>query len=216
MWIELASIICLSLGLYRQAKHMKNVLSKLFHADYSILENVYSYDDNSTGFVPATVDLASIQEHSTGWKKWDDPFEIAALGAFKNVAAYHSASFLGLSSSIKAAAVIGANTQLISAEYLVSGKSIITQKWYGSYAIRYNIKMLSMEVPWIKYKGSGPEERRIVELKRKDRLMFINNKLYNHPEQMIPPFQSMDKYLANYRKGLKLPKHDVSTPFILN
>jgi hypothetical protein len=73
-----------------------------------------------------------------------------------------------------------------------------------------------MEVAWIKYKGSGPEERRIVELKRKDRLMFINNRLYNYPEQMIPPFQSMDEYLANYRKGLTLPGHDVSTPINLS
>jgi hypothetical protein len=167
--------------LNRQAQQMKKVLSKLLHADYHILENVFSYDENSTGYVPGTLDLASIQGHSTGWKKWDDPFEIAALGAFKNAAAYSLASFLGLSNSIKAAAVIGANTELISAEYLVSGKSIIAKKWYGSYAIRYNIRTLNMEVAWIKYKGSGPEERRIVELKRKDRLMFINNRLYNYP-----------------------------------
>ena len=202
--------------LNQQTKHIKNVLSRILHAEYQILENVFSYNEKSTGTVPVTLDLTSVQEHSTGWKKWDDPLEIATLGAFKNVAAYSMATFFGISNSIKAAAVIGANTELISAEFCVSGKSIVTRKWYGSYAIRYNIKTLSLEIPWIKYDGSGPEERNLIELKRKDRLMFINKKIYRHPEQMIPPFQSMDEFIADYKKGLTLPEYDVHTPIILS
>jgi hypothetical protein len=202
--------------LNKQAKELKAAFSKIVHADYSILENVYYFDEHSTDYAPVTLDLSSVQEHSTGWKKWDDPFEISALGAFKAAASYTATSFLGLSESIKAAVVLGSQTELISAEYYVTGKSILRKKWYGSYAIRYNIRTLHLEVPWIKYKGSGPSERTLVELKRKDRLVFAGNKIYNHPETMIPPFHSMDKFIADYKNGLVLPDHDTNKPIILS
>lgn len=202
--------------LNRQAKELKEAFSKIVHANYSVLENVYSFDERSTDYAPTTFDLSSVQEHSTGWKKWDDPFELSVLGAFKAAAAYTTTTFLGLSESIKAAVVLGSQTELISAEYFVTGKSIITKKWYGSYAIRYNIRTMHLEVPWIKYKGSGPEERVLVELKRKDRFMFINNKIYNHPEMMIPPFCSMDEFIDRSKNGLVLPEHNVTKPIILD
>ncbi len=196
----------------KQATDLKNAFSRLVHADYHILENVYHFDENSKGFVPAVIDASSIESHSTGWKNLDDPFEIAALGAFKTVAAYRISTFLRLSKSITAAAVMGSQSELISGEYMVNGKSIMTKKWYGSYGIRYNLRTLSFEVAWVKFKGCSQGERMMVELKRKDRLMFHDKSIYNHPEVLIPPFVPMEEFLAEYKKGLALPEHDVMKP----
>jgi hypothetical protein len=199
----------------RQADQMRNTFSKLIHADYHILENVYHFDENTNGPVPAIIDTSSIKTHSTGWKNFDDPFDIAALGALKAVATYHVGAFLKLGQSITAAAVIGSQSELVSGEYMVNGKSIIRKNWYGSYGLRYNLKTLSFEVPWVKFKGCSQGERCLVELTRKDRLKFHNNTLYNHPEMLIPPFQSMDDFLAAYKKEMALPEHDINKPITI-
>ncbi len=191
----------------KQVDQFKKICSKIYHADYYILEKIYNYDENSTGFVPSIVDKSSIQEHSTAWTSWNDPFDIAALGAFKTVVAYRISSFLKLNNSIKFAAAVGAQSELLSAQYLITGKSIITKKWYGSYAIRYDLRKRRLEIPWVKFKGSGQEERIMVELKRKDRLVFNDRPAYEHPEVMIPPFIPMEKFLSDYENGTPLPEH---------
>lgn len=196
----------------RQVNHLKKIYSKMVHTGYSMLEKVYHYDENSTGPVPGVVDTSSVQKHSTGWKSWDNPFEIASLGAFKAAFTYSAGAFLKLSASIKAAAIVGSQTELVSAQYSVTAKTVVTKKWYGSYAMRFNFLTLTIEIPWIKFDGCGPEEKRIVELKRKDRLVFHNKPIYNHPEVIIPPSISMDKYLADYKNSFSLPEHDVNKP----
>ena len=195
-----------------QVDQLKNIFSKIVHADYSILETVFTYNEDTVENIPVVIDPSSVNEHSSGWTSWDKPFEIAVLGAFKAVATYHVAAFLNISNSIRAAALTGSQTELVSAQYNVTGKSIVRKKWYGSYAIRYNLKKLSWEIPWVKFKGCGPEERVLVELKREDRLMFHKKPVYNHNAQIIPPFMSMEKYLSAYRNGLPMPEHDVNKP----
>jgi hypothetical protein len=196
----------------RQANYLKKVFTKMVHADYPILEKVFHYDENSTGAVPAIIDPSSVREHSTGWKSWDDPFEIGTLGIFKALAAYNVSKFLKLSDDIMMIALVGSQTELISAQYLVTGKSVILKKWYGSYSVRYNIRTLSFEIPWVRFKGCSQEERFIVELKRKDRLMFHKNRIYNHPEVLIPPFIPMEQFLSDYQKIFTPPEHDVNKP----
>jgi len=142
-----------------QANHLKKIYSKMVHADYPILEQVFNYDENSTGAVPAIIDQSSVKEHSTGWKSWDDPFEISALGLFKAFATYKVSKFLKLSDNIMMIALAGSQTELVSAQYLVTGKSINSKRWFGSYAVRYNLRTLNFEVPWVRYRGCGPEER---------------------------------------------------------
>lgn len=134
------------------------------------------------------------------------------LGAFKAVVAFKATAFLNLNKRIIASAIGGSKLELISAEYLVTGKTIALRRWYGSYAIRFNLRTLSLEVPWVKFKKCGPEERWLVELKRRDRLRFHKRPIYNHPEVMIPPFFSMEKFLSDHKKGFSLPEHDVNKP----
>jgi hypothetical protein len=109
-------------------------------------------------------------------------------------------------------ALAGSQTELTSAQYLVTAKSIIIKKWYGSYAVRYNLGTLGFEIPWVKYIGCGAEERMIVELKRKDRLMFHTKQIYNHPEVLIPPFILMEQFLSDYQNNFTPPEHDVTIP----
>ena len=131
---------------------------------------------------------------------------------FKTLATYRVAAFLKLSNDIRTAAVLGSQSELVTAQYFVTGKSIVCKKWYGSYAIRYNLRSRCFEVPWVKYRGCGPEERILVELRRKDRLVFYKKPIYNHPEVIIPPFIPMDQFLCDYKKGFPLPEHDVYKP----
>jgi hypothetical protein len=200
----------------KQMDQFKTACSKIFHADYNILEKVHSYDENSPGPVPVVIDTSSVKEHSTGWTAWDNPFDLATLGAFKAVVAYRAASFLKLNDSIKFAAGVGAQSELISAQYLVTGKSVIIKKWYGSYAIRFNLGQGCLEVPWVKFQKCSQGERMIVELKRKDRLVFNKKPIYDHSEMIIPPFLFMDKYLSDYNNGFTFPEHDVHTPIRLS
>ncbi|MGD9367337.1 MAG: hypothetical protein PVH87_16685 [Desulfobacteraceae bacterium] len=123
----------------KQANQLKKVFYNMVHAHFHILEKVFHYDENSTGAVPVIIDLSSVREHSTGWKSWDDPFEISALGIFKALAAYNVSKFLKLSDDIMLIALVGSQTELVSAQYSVTGKSINLKKWYGSYSVRYNI-----------------------------------------------------------------------------
>ncbi len=195
-----------------QANHLKKIYSKMVLADYPILEQVFNYDENSTGAVPAIIDQSSVKEHSTGWNSWDDPFEISALGLFKAFATYKVSKFLNLSDNIMMIALAGSQTELVSAKYFVTGKSINIKRWYGSYAVRYNLRTLKFEVPWVKFRGCGLEERMLVELKRKDRLMFHKKPIYNHPEVNIPPFISMDQFLSDYGKKFTPPEYDIQKP----
>ena len=194
---------------------LKKFCSKLCHTDFFILEQIFNCDENTLGPVPAIIDTSSIKEHSTGWTAWDNPFEISALGAFKAAATYQLSAFLKLSKSIMAAAIVGSQTELISAQYLVTGRTVIQKKWYGSYAIRYNLRTLTLEVPWIKFKKCGPEERVLVELKRKDRILLHKKPMYYHPETIIPPFVSMDLFLADYEKGFIPPERTITKPIKL-
>ncbi len=196
----------------KYADKFQKSISKLFHADYHFIEKVYHFDENSNKSIPSIVDPSSITEHKTGWKPWDNPFDISALGAFKGAFSFSAANFLNLGKSAIAAAALGAKTELTSGQYFVTGKSIICRKWYGSYSIRYNLKIRSFEIGWVKYKGCGTGERLLVELKRKDRLLVHNKVIYEHPEQIVPPFTEMNAYLLNYKKGFIPPQHNIDKP----
>ena len=111
--------------------------------------------------------------------------------------------------------LLGAQTELISEEYLVTGKSVIQKKWYGSYAIRFNLRTLTTEVPWVKFKACGPEERVLIELKRKDRFVFAKKPVYYHQEVLIPPFILMEEFLSDYEKGFVPPEYDIEKPIMI-
>lgn len=182
----------------KEVMHLKKIFSKMMHANYSIILKEYHFDKNSTEYAPYVIDTNSVKTHSTGWTSWDDPFEIAVFGAFKNLAVYQISEFIKLSNTGRIAAGIGANTELISAQYLATGKSIICKAWYGSYAIRFNLKTCSLEIPWIRFDGCGAEERMLVELKRKDRIQYFKQPFYTTSgEIFIPPFSSMDTFITN-------------------
>lgn len=199
----------------RQVNHLKKMFSRMVHADYHVLETVYNYDENSTGYVPVVIEPSSVIEHSSGWKSWDDLFEISALGLFKGAVTFRIGDFLGLGSLALAAAGFSASSEHITGQYIATGKSIITREWYGSYAIRYNIKSGYWEIPWIKYRNSGPDQRILVELKRQDRILMHNKVIYTHKAVLVPPSTRMEDYLQSYAQGTPLPEHDVNTPIKL-
>ena len=196
----------------RCAKQLKKACSRIFHADYYLLEKAYHFDKDTIGSVPSIFDLSSIKEHSIGWRAWEDPFEISVLGALKGAVAFNAANFIGLGKSALAAAAIGAKSELVRAQYFVTGKSITCKKWYGSFAIRFNLKTRYFEVAWVRYKGCGPEERLLIELKRKDRILMHNKVLYEHPEVIVPPFQAIENFIQAYKKGFVPPLHDIDKP----
>ena len=199
------------------AIYFKEICSKLARADYFIAEKEIHISENTSELnALVVVDPSSEKSHSSGWKSWDDPFDIRVLGMFKGVAAFQIANFLRLGNVALAAAGLAAQSEAVTAEYLVTAKSINCRRWYGSYAIRYNLKSGNFEIPWVKYKKSGPNERLLVELKRKDRLMMDKKEIYSHPELLIPPFQDMESFLSDYKKGFAPPEHDITTPIILS
>ena len=61
------------------SKKIVELFSKLYHADYYIFEKVFHCDENTIGPIPAIIDVSSIKDHSTGWRTWDDPFELSVL-----------------------------------------------------------------------------------------------------------------------------------------
>jgi hypothetical protein len=199
------------------AIYFKEICSKLARADYFIAEKVIHISENTSDLnALVVVDPSSVKNHSSGWKSWDDSFEIRVLGMFKGVAAFRIANFLKLGNVALAAAGLSAQSEAVTAEYLVTAKSINCRRWYGSYAIRYNLKSGNFEIPWVKYKKSGPNERLLVELKRRDRLMMDKREIYSHPELLIPPFQDMEAFLSDYKRGFAPPEYDINTPIILS
>jgi hypothetical protein len=113
----------------------------------------------------------------------------AEQGAFKSAAAFHLGSFLGWNNKIIAAAMLGSQAELLTGQYCITGKSILGKPWYGSYAISYNISSRCWEIPCIRFKGTGPYERILVELTRKDRLLMHSKAVYEHANTIIPPFK---------------------------
>jgi hypothetical protein len=193
---------------------IKAACRRLVNREYHILEKVFHFEEGADSTL-RIVDTGSVKVHETGWRSWDNPFEIAVLGAFKAAVVFHAGEFLNLSKSIVAAALIGSQTEFVSGQYFVTGKSVNCKNWYGSYAIRFNLRTFSLEIPWIKFNKCGPVERMLVELKRKDRLVMLDKSLYNHPEMLISPFIPMEQFLSDYKKGFAPPEHDVNKPIRL-
>ncbi len=199
----------------KRARHLKKAFSNIVNADYYILEKTIHIDEHTTGAVPGIIDQSSVESYSTEWKAWDDPFEIRAWGAFKGLAAYNIANFMGLGNAALAAAALGMESDMATGQYIAQGKSLNVRRWYGMFSIRYNLRTGYWEIPWVKYKKSGPSERKFVELTRKDRILIEGRVVYEHPKVMIPPFQSMEDYLSDYKKGFIPPEHDVNKPIRL-
>jgi len=198
------------------ANRIKEAASKLLNTDIHILEQTFAFDEKSDPSIcPVVLDTASTQDHSTGWKSWDNPFEIAVFGAFKAVAAFRLSQFLMLGDSAAAAAALGAQSELMTTEYLVTGRSIVRKNWYGSYAIRYNVRRLTLELAWLKYKGCGPSERWLVELKRGDRFLVNRRVVYTHPSVRVPPFPEMDRFLADHKSMFPFPEYDITAPIAI-
>jgi hypothetical protein len=199
----------------KQASRLQEAFTNIVNADYYILEKTVKVDKHTTGAVPGIVDQSSVETYSTGWKAWDDPFEIRAWGVFKGLAAFNLASFMGLKNIALAAAALGMESDMATGQYMALGRSINVRRWYGMFSIRYNLRTGYWEIPWVKYNKIGPSERKFVELTRKDRILIEGKVVYEHPEVMIPPFQSMEDYLADYKKRFIPPEYDVSKPIRL-
>ena len=95
-------------------KQLKDLYLGAIKADYHILEQVFHIDESSKQQLNI-VDPKSIRKFETGWKPWNDPFDLMALGAFKAVATCRVGQFLRLSDSIKYAALAGSQTEILSA-----------------------------------------------------------------------------------------------------
>jgi hypothetical protein len=64
----------------RKANSLKEVFYRIISTDFHIIEKTIHIDENTTGAVPVVVESSTVTSHSTGWKAWDDPFDIRALG----------------------------------------------------------------------------------------------------------------------------------------
>ena len=72
----------------------------MVHADYHFLEQVrHVPEETASGITLETIDPSSIQNHSTGWKDWDVPFEYSMFGALKALAVFNLAAATKLSNS---------------------------------------------------------------------------------------------------------------------
>ena len=198
-----------------QVEHLKKVYAKIIPADFSLIETVYQYDENSSGPVPITLDLSTIEEHSTGWKDWDDPFEYGMLGVAKALLVFDLAMATKLSQSKFLAAASGYILEGIKCQYNIVGKSIICRKWYGSFSIRFNLKSWQPEIAWVKYKHSGQNERLLFDLKRADRMLKDKKVLFTLPANDICPVLSGDDLLTEYKKGVVPPEKNVTKPIPL-
>jgi hypothetical protein len=200
----------------KQVSHLKNAYSKLVATDFSFLETIYSYDENSIGAVPAVLDLASVKEHSTGWTDWDNPFEYGMLGVAKALLVFDLALATRLSESKFLAAAAGYILEGVKCQYNITGKSIFCRKWYGSYSIRFNLKLWRPELAWVKYNRSGPNERMLFDLMRADRALKDKKVLFSIPPKKLCPLLSGENFLSEYKKGIIPPEHNVMTPMPLN
>jgi hypothetical protein len=196
--------------------HLGKVYSKMVHADYHFLEKIVHVDENTTDAVPVIIDPASIKEHSTGWKDWDDPFEYSMFGALKALVIFNLATATKLSNNAFMAAAAGYVSEGVKCQYNMTGKSIRCKQWFGSYCIRFNMKTWDYELAWIKYNSSGQNERILIELNRSDRVVKENNVLFKLGPKLIPPLITMEEFLSDHKKGLAPPEHDVNSPISLN
>lgn len=201
--------------LKNQLNHLKKIYSNIIHADYHFLDKIIHVDEYTTA-VPVIIDPSSIKEHSTGWKDWDDPFEIGMFGALKASVIFNLAVATKLNNSAFMAAAAGYVSEGVKCQYKMTGKSIACKQWYGSYCIRFNIKAWYYEIAWIKYDKSGPNERILVELNRADRVMKEKNELFKLGPKLIQPLITMEEFLSNYKNIFVPPEHDVNTPISLN
>lgn len=125
--------------LRRQVAQLKRAYSKLVPTDFSLLESIYKYDENSIGPVPVILDAATVKEHSTGWTDWDNSFEYGMLGVAKALLVFDLALATNLSESKFLAAAAGYILEGVTCQYNIAGKSILCRKWYGSFSIRFNL-----------------------------------------------------------------------------
>lgn len=199
-----------------QVAQLKKAYSKIVPVSFSFLETVYQYDENSIGAVPAILDLSSIKEHSTGWKDWDNSFEYGMLGVAKALIVFDLALATNLSESKFLAAAAGYILEGVKCQYNITGRSILYRKWFGSFSIRFNLKLWQHEIAWIKYNKSGQNERMLFEFKRADRVLSDKKVLFSVPPKNFCPGLSGDDFLAEYKKGIIPPEHDVMSPIPIN
>lgn len=201
--------------LKNQVNHLKKIYSNIIHTNYHFLDKIVHVDEYTTA-VPVIIDPSSIKEHSTGWKDWDDPFEIGMFGALKASIIFNLAVATKLNKSAFMAAAAGYISEGVKCQYKMTGKSITCRQWYGSYCIRFNIKEWYYEIAWIKYNKSGSNERILVELNRADRVLKENNELFKLGPKLIKPFITMEEFLSNYKNSFVPPEYNVNTPISLN
>ena len=196
---------------------LRRIYSRIVNSDYYILDQVTNIpDDSIPGTELVSIDPMTVEEHTTGWRDWGDPFEVNLFGVLKTMVTFNVAKLMKLGDSAFLAAAAGYLNEDINCQYNIVGKSIITRSWYGSYCIRFNLKTWDYELAWVKYNGSGPEERVLVELTRTDRIVKQTNVLFTGSPILQTPTVPMDKFLADYRKGFPPPDHDILGPIRLN
>jgi len=197
----------------RQIQHLKKIYSEIVHTYYDVIEKVIHIpEDSPAGSTLVVVDPSTIQGHSTGWKDWDDPFEIGAFGAFKGLVVFNIAKATKLSNSAFLAAAASYLAEGVKCQYEMTGKSIICREWHGSYCLRFNIKTWNYEIAWVKYKKSGPNQRILIELNRANRVVKDDKVLYSQPPKVIKPLITMEQFLSDYRDGFVPTEHDINTP----
>jgi hypothetical protein len=195
---------------------LKILYSQIENGDASVvLINIVYVNEDSTE-VPVIIDPSSIEEHSTGWKDWDDPFEYGMFGALKALVIFNLAAATKLNNNAFMAAAAGYVSEGVKCQYNMTGKSILCRKWFGSYCIRFNIKAWNYEISWIKYNKSGPDEKILVELNRADRVMKGYNELFNSGPKLIKPLITMEEFLSSHINSFVPPEHDVNKPISLN
>ena len=201
----------------KYAKHLRKIYSKIFHSGYHLLEKVIHIpEDSPPGSILVTIDTSSIRERSTGWKDWDIPFEYKSFGALKALVVFDLALATRLSKSAFTAAAAGWISEDTKCQYNIVEKSILCKKWYGSYCIRFNLRLWDYEIAWVKYQKSDPAERFLVELNRTDRVVKNKAVLFTGTPKSIGPMTSMESFLSDYKKGFIPPDHDINTPIRIN
>jgi RHS repeat-associated protein len=170
--------------------------------DATGLDSVVVFNDNSD-LTAMALDKNSVQRYDTGWVSEDRLSDMAAFGAFKSVVSFRISKLFNLPSVPATSAGIGATTGCCKQQRRVTGKSIITRRWYGSVGYGYGP---FPAVKWISYSHSGPSERTLVELKIASRIVCFNRVVYSNGPNLIPPYSEMSDYL----KEGGFPEHNVN------
>jgi hypothetical protein len=197
-------------------ERLRKVYSIISCDGFLAIDKVFNVkDDYPNGSALVKFDPNSVQDHSTGWMDWDKPFEIKLFGGFKALVGFKAGSVLGLGGSSTLAFYSGYASENIKMQYKMTGKSMIGRQWNGSYCLRFNARRWSREIAWVKYEGSGPDQRYMIELNRAERVVKENFVLYEKAPMLVKPFTTVENFLSELESTFQPPEHDINKPIPL-